>query len=163
MLQYIFTAPDKRQGSEQIPTVPKRTQKKSTPSSSCSIEYVALEQDGDSLNNHIDDNHELRDSGISITDATNLNNFNNHSNYEEFDLKAHQQEMNINVSPQGSESPKIENPPPIPPKSSLGFAGSFTGSLERHATVDLNSHESYSVPKVHVENGEADKQEKSPC
>lgn len=114
----------------------------------------------------MEDNHELRDSGISITDAANLNNFNNHSAYEDFDLKAHQQEMNINVSPQEGDSPKIENPPPIPPKSSLGFAGSFTGSLERHAGGgggDLNSHESYSVPKVHVENGDGEKQEESPC
>lgn len=157
MIKFFYLAPDKRQSSEQIPTVPKRTQKKSTPSS-CSIEYVALDQDGDSISNHTEDNHELRDSGISITDAANLNNFNN-SNYEEFDLRAHQQEMNINASPQNGGSPKIENPPPIPPKSSLGFGG----SLERHATIDLNSQESYSVPKVHVENGEADKQDESPC
>lgn len=119
---------------------------------------MALDQDGDSISNHTEDNHELRDSGISITDAANLNNF-NHSNYEEFDLRAHQQEMNINASPQNGGSPKIENPPPIPPKSSLGFGG----SLERHATMDLNSQESYSVPKVHMENGEADKQDESPC
>lgn len=103
----------------------------------------------------MEDSHELRDSGISITDAANLNNFNNHSAYEEFDLKAHQQEMNINVS---AESPKIENPPPIPPKSSLG---SFTGSLER-AGGDLSGHESYSVPKAHVENGEGEKRGESP-
>lgn len=73
--------------------------------------------------------------------------------------------MNINANPQAgtdSDSPKIENPPPIPPKSSLGFAGSLTGSLERHSTID--SQESYSVPRVHVENGDyKDKQDESPC
>lgn len=74
--------------------------------------------------------------------------------------------MNINASANG-DSPKIENPPPIPPKSSLGFASSLTGSLERHGggMIDLNSQESYSVPRVHVENGDerGGKQDESPC
>lgn len=98
-----------------------------------------------------DDEHELRDSGISVSDAANLNNF-DHPYYEEFDLRAHQQDV-LNISAQETEGAiKAEYPPPIPPKS---FAA---GSLERHATIDQDS---YSVPKAqHVENGG---RAESPC
>lgn len=166
-----ISAPDKRQSSfsldqQQAPDVPKRTQKKSTPSSVCSIEYVALEQTDtpetttSNLVTPADENHDLRDSGISMTENANLNNF-NHTNYEDFDLRAHQQEMNINVSPQG-ESPKIENPPPIPPKSSLGFSGSLQTSFEFAGRLGdggalRDASESYSVPRLmQTENGQVE-------
>lgn len=111
----------------------------------------------------VDENHDLRDSGISMTENTNLNNF-NHSNYEDFELRVHQQDMNINASPQeGSEQP--ENPPPIPPKSSLGFASCLQTSFEfRSSDVKEggDSSENYSVPKLHAANGMHDNDE-TPC
>lgn len=78
----------------------------------------------------------LRDSGISMSENSNLNNL-NHACYEDFDLKGHQQEMNISTSPY-EDTEREENPPPIPPKSSLGASSSLelTGSLERKRDVE---------------------------
>ncbi|XP_074036384.1 dedicator of cytokinesis spg isoform X2 [Leptinotarsa decemlineata] len=154
--------PDKRLQNvptDTPPNIPKRGQKKSTPSI-CSMEYIGLEdsasQDTSNLTTRID-NHDLRDSGISMTE-TQLNNFNN-TCYEDFDLRSHQTEMNINASPP-EESPKIENPPPIPPKSSLSSLNSsldLGNSLERpkrrEATEIVTPPENYSLPKVHKDNG----------
>lgn len=98
------------------------------------------------------DAHDLRDSGISMTDHSNLNNFNN-TCYEDFDLRMHQQEMNINSSP-NEGSPKIENPPPIPPKSTLNASFvELTGSLARK-TEGVTSPENYCTPKLQ-NNGES--------
>lgn len=106
------------------------------------------------------ENHDLRDSGISMSDHSTLNNFNN-SSYEDFDLNAHQQEMNIHASPIEDGSPKIENPPPIPPKSNVSLNSSFEfgGSLERKrgeiaVLESASTAENYSVPKMQNENGE---------
>lgn len=117
------------------------------------------------------EHHDLRDSGISMTDHSNLNNFNN-TCYEDFDLRAHQQEMNISSSP-SDVSPKIENPPPIPPKAiNSSFNTSFDqiGSLERRRVAsgeggfDTPSPENYSVPKMKTENGEGNQNDSSsPC
>lgn len=107
------------------------------------------------------DSHDLRDSGISMTE-NHLNNFNN-TCYEEFDIRTHQTEMNINNSPH-EDSPKIENPPPIPPKlslasSSLNSSLDLGSSLERpkrreNATSDIvTPPENYSLPRIYKENG----------
>ncbi|XP_044271519.1 dedicator of cytokinesis protein 3 isoform X2 [Tribolium madens] len=107
--------PDKRLAlGETPPNIPKRGQKKS--SSLVGPEGFApadCELTPDSL----------RDSGISMSENSNLNNLNN-TCYEDFDLKGHQQEMNISGSP-FEESPKLENPPPIPPKSSVSLNSSL--------------------------------------
>lgn len=161
--------PDKRiQGitSEIPPNIPKRGQKKSTPSI-CSVDYLPLDEaqqesslatSTNSLSTHVD-SHDLRDSGISMTEPP-LNNFNTAS-YEDYDFRTNQSEMNINSS-SSSTSPKIENenPPPIPPKSSLSSLNSsfdLGGSLERpkrREEIDvLSPVESYSFPVIHKENG----------
>uniref|UniRef100_A0A6P7GBE9 Dedicator of cytokinesis protein 3 n=1 Tax=Diabrotica virgifera virgifera TaxID=50390 RepID=A0A6P7GBE9_DIAVI len=158
--------PDKRVQSlpnENPPNIPKRSQKKST-QSMCSVEYFPLEDSTqetnlvtstNSLSTHVD-SHDLRDSGISMTEPQ-MNNFNNAS-YEDYDFRTNQSEMNIN----SSSSPKAENenPPPIPPKSSLSSLNSsfdLGGSLERpkrREEVDvLSPVESYSYPVIHKENG----------
>ncbi|KAF2896229.1 hypothetical protein ILUMI_09945 [Ignelater luminosus] len=185
--------PDKRPGStnnEPPPNIPKRGQKKLSATSIFSIESIvdiSLEDSnhdshlGSSSNSltlsttHAEpDNHDLRDSGISITDNSHLNNF-NHTCYDEFDLRTHQQEMNINASPQ-EFSPKIENPPPIPPKAMLGLHSSLNssfdmgggaGSLERkpkkEGSVEVTSPGNYSVPKLQNETQEANKSNENPC
>ncbi|KAJ8941123.1 hypothetical protein NQ318_007705 [Aromia moschata] len=113
--------PDKRVQSlpnETPPNIPKRNQKKSTPSI-CSMEYLTLDDSTQETNlvtstNNLTtqvDSHDLRDSGISMTE-NHLNNFNN-TCYEEFELRSHQTEMNINTSPH-EDSPKEENPPLYP-------------------------------------------------
>nr|XP_022902417.1 dedicator of cytokinesis protein 3 isoform X2 [Onthophagus taurus] len=172
--------PDKRVNSfpnDVPPNIPKRGQKKST-SSVFSIEsMVDITLDNTSLSvltNNLavteGEQHDLRDSGISMSmsDQASLNNFNN-TCYEEFDLRAHQQEMNISTSP-GNVSPKLENPPPIPPKglnSSLNSSFELIGSLERAnrkdtVVVDTTpSPENYSVPKMKNESDE--NQNSSPC
>lgn len=151
--------------NEPPPNIPKRGQKKQSSSSSIfsidSIVDIALEDQDNVITTSMNtfsltvqsdvEEHDLRDSGISMTDHTNLNNFNN-TCYEDFDLRAHQQEMNINVSPQES-SPKTENPPPIPPKCSFGSLSSSLdggGTLERKTgSVDgIECPENYSVPKL---------------
>lgn len=189
----LISAPDKRPGStnnEPPPNIPKRGQKKLSATSIFSIESIvdiSLEDSnhdshlGSSSNSltlstmHADpDNHDLRDSGISITDNSHLNNF-NHTCYDEFDLRTHQQEMNINASPQ-EFSPKIENPPPIPPKAMLGLHSSLNssfdmgggaGSLERkpkkEGSVEVTSPGNYSVPKLQNETQEANKSNENPC
>lgn len=109
------------------------------------------------------DGHDLRDSGISITDSSHLNNF-NHTCYEDFELRTHQQEMNINSSPKES-SPKLENPPPIPPKvaisvinnTEVGGGGSLDRKPKKDSFLDVTSPGNYSVPKLKTENGEGTK------
>ncbi|KAJ8929041.1 hypothetical protein NQ314_018310 [Rhamnusium bicolor] len=133
------------------------------------MEYLALDDSAQETNlvtspNNLTmqvDSHDLRDSGISMTE-NHLNNFNN-TCYEDFDLRSHQTEMNINNSPH-EDSPKIENPPPIPPKSclastSLNSSLDLGSSLERprrrdNTTSDIvTPPENYSLPKIHKENG----------
>ncbi|KAJ8981636.1 hypothetical protein NQ317_000864 [Molorchus minor] len=58
------------------------------------------------------DSHDLRDSGISMTE-THLNNFNN-TCYEEFEIRCHQTEMNINTSPHEDSSKRRESASPFP-------------------------------------------------
>lgn len=86
-----------------------------------------------------------------------LNNLN--ACYEDYELRTHQTEMNINSSPP-EEGAEPENPPPIPPKS--GLAGNSLnssldlGSLERpkrREISDVASPENYSLPKLQKENG----------
>ncbi|XP_031345086.1 dedicator of cytokinesis protein 3 isoform X3 [Photinus pyralis] len=175
--------PDKRPGSitlsEPPPNIPKRGQKKLSTTSIFSIDSIvdiSLEDLNPDITAAITtqpepDGHDLRDSGISITDNSHLNNFNN-TCYEEFDLRTHQQEMNINSSPQ-EFSPKMENPPPIPPKATLGLQLSLnssfdlgSGSLERKpkpAEADVSSPGNYSVPKLQNENGDVGKSSENPC
>lgn len=118
-----------------------------------------------------DDVHDLRDSGISMSDNANINNFNNAS-YEDFDSRTKQQDMNIsNNMPPGGGDEKLENPPPIPPKSGVSFGGGGGGgsSLERRQQRSLGSSENvqasdiltppenYSFPKMTIsENGNDD-------
>lgn len=99
-----FLAPDKRQNqlpSEIPPNIPKRCQKKSQASSIFSIDSIvdiSLDDSGEMQGPSQTDpyeHHDLRDSGISITDQ-NLNNFNN-SSYEEYELRPHL-EFNINMN-----------------------------------------------------------------
>lgn len=121
---YVFSAPDKRL-IEIPPNIPKRGQKKSM--SLVGVEgFIECELTPDSL----------RDSGISMSENSNLNNL-NHACYEDFDLKGHQQEMNISTSPY-EDTEREENPPPIPPKSCLGASNSLelSGSLERKRDVE---------------------------
>ncbi|XP_049823045.1 dedicator of cytokinesis protein 3 isoform X2 [Aethina tumida] len=136
--------PDKRlSNSEAPPCVPKRTQKKSTPSM-CSMDFTPEDMQENAFvqaaATTTEDNSDLRDSGISMTEVnTNLNNFNN-SCYEEFELRGHQ-EMNINSSP--SEALQ-ESPPPIPPKcAQLAHTDDATNSLERR---HLSPPEAYAHP-----------------
>lgn len=162
--------------NEPPPNIPKRGQKKQLSSTSIfsidSIVDISLEDSNHdsqlgsssySLTTQTEsENHDLRDSGISITDNSHLNNFNN-TCYEDYDLRAHQQEMNINVGSQEC-SPKIENPPPIPPKAVLGLQSSLNssfesggGSLERKSKqfeCEFNTPGNYSVPKLQNEGGE---------
>ncbi|KAK9889845.1 hypothetical protein WA026_007208 [Henosepilachna vigintioctopunctata] len=155
--------PDKRVNSfssDTPPNVPKRAQKKSTPSLT-SVECIALDeisQESASISSsnalmpcQTDDPHDLRDSGISMSEHTPLNNFNNIS-YEEFDLRAHQQEMNIVQSPPKDCSKG--NPPPIPPKCSV--TGSSNASLDIETKRDnlgnVVNQENYSIPKIQAEN-----------
>lgn len=128
MLNNSSLAPDKR--FEVPPNIPKRGQKKST-SSLVGPENIASGECGFELTPD-----SLRDSGISMSENSNLNNLNN-TCYEDFDLKSHQQEMNICSSPFGESPKEAENPPPIPPKSSLVCSSSLelTGSLERKKEV----------------------------
>ncbi|XP_065173337.1 dedicator of cytokinesis protein 3 isoform X2 [Atheta coriaria] len=163
--------PDKRPPAlptDPPPNIPKRGHKKSTPSvfSIESIVDIALEESSEMSNstnclNQLEaEDHDLRDSGISVTDHANLNNFNN-TCYEDFDLRTHQQELNITPSG-GDKSPKMENPPPIPPKfgtSSLGSSTEFSGSLERKRADSIASvgdvvvnAENYAIPKLKNEN-----------
>lgn len=177
----FFKAPDKRVAplltELQPPNIPKRGQKKSlgniTVENSLILQNFKENSKSNSItNSHSDsivvDDHDLRDSGISMTDQSNLNNFNN-TCYEDYELNSHQQEMNINSSPnEGAVSPKTESPPPIPPKSNLSLNSSFDfggGSLERrkpdnNATtvlLDGNNAENYSEPKINNnDNGEKD-------
>lgn len=149
--------------NEPPPNIPKRGQKKSTPSI-CSIDYT--DEQTASFEGHlaastnsltIEDVNDLRDSGISMSDNANINNFNN-SAYEEYDLRTKQQEMNISNVQEGE---KVENPPPIPPKSGIAFGGSLERrqrSLGESENVDgseiLSPPENYSFPKMTItENG----------
>lgn len=69
--------------------------------------------------------------------------------------------MNINSSPNCCEnSPKIESPPPIPPKSNLSLNSSFDfgNSLERKKNEQpvlesSNTTENYSEPKSYHQSG----------
>lgn len=80
--------------------------------------------------------------------------------------------MNINSSPI-DVSPKLENPPPIPPKAAINssFNASFeqVGSLDRRrgdaSSFEAPSPENYSVPKMKsAENGEGSQNDTgSPC
>ncbi|GJQ80996.1 hypothetical protein Trydic_g23425 [Trypoxylus dichotomus] len=78
--------------------------------------------------------------------------------------------MNISSSP-SDVSPKLENPPPIPPKSiNSSFNTSFeqVGSLERRRVevpFEAPSPENYSIPKMKTENGEGNQNDNSssPC
>lgn len=183
--------PDKRVQSlpnDVPPNVPKRGQKKSTPSI-CSAEYLPLDDpamaapsssEGDLATSATSfgavtvDTRDLRDSGISMNETrSSLNNFNTHGCYEDFELRPHPAELNISASPQDgtSASPKEEHPPPIPPKigGSLNSSLDLGGSLERpprrkdlaNANPDIISPpENYSLPKIHREN-DGDKQENS--
>ncbi|XP_015839076.1 dedicator of cytokinesis protein 3 isoform X1 [Tribolium castaneum] len=118
--------PDKRLGfSEPPPNIPKRGQKKSLVGAA----ETECELTPDSL----------RDSGISMSENSNLNNLNN-TCYEDFDLKGHQQEMNISSSP-FEGSPKLENPPPIPPKASLSSSLEAAREAEA-ATPDSDKEKS---------------------
>lgn len=132
MLFIVFKAPDKR-SVEPPPNIPKRGPKKSSIGDSLTVLTDSCQElSPDSL----------RDSGISISDHTNLNNL-NHAYYEDFDLKNHQQEMNISNNGH-DDSPKEENPPPIPPKTSLNTSSIETGSLDRkkNNNVGLTPEES---------------------
>lgn len=158
---FYLLAPDKRLSNSEVPPcVPKRTQKKSTPSM-CSMDFTPEDMQENAFvqaaATTTEDNSDLRDSGtlqfrqspltltnyklgISMTEVnTNLNNFNN-SCYEEFELRGHQ-EMNINSSP--SEALQ-ESPPPIPPKcAQLAHTDDATNSLERR---HLSPPEAYAHP-----------------
>lgn len=123
----------------------------------CSIDYMALDEGSQEPSNCLltaqnDDSHDLRDSGISISEHAHMNNFNN-SSYEEFDLRAHQQEMNIVQSPP-KEFTK-SNPPPIPPKCSYIGSSSSSGGLDADIKKDnfgnIVSPENYSIPKIQTE------------
>lgn len=143
----------------QPPNIPKRGQKKNNILNNDTTTHVNMKSNNSlCANTQIEsDNHDLRDSGISMSDQSNLNNFNN-TCYEDFDLHLHQQEMNINSSP-NAESPKAESPPPIPPKSNLSLNSSFDfgNSLERKKsdnTLLEVTADNYSEPKIHnTENG----------
>jgi hypothetical protein len=115
--------------SEAPPNIPKRGQKRSTSSLVGPDGFAAATECGYELTPD-----SLRDSGISMSENSNLNNLNN-TCYEDFDLKSHQQEMNISSSP-FEESPKMENPPPIPPKSSLACSSSLNSSLELTGSLE---------------------------
>lgn len=160
-----FSAPDKRVQSlpnEIPPHIPKRGQKKSI--SLSNNDYLPLDgspSDGSlslsSSNGLITqiENHDLRDSGISMTEPQ-LNNFN--ACYEDFELRGgggHPTELNINSSPPDENDTQIENPPPIPPKSNLSFSMELNSSLERpkrRTNSDVTSPENYSQPKLQKEN-----------
>ncbi|XP_060529581.1 dedicator of cytokinesis protein 3 isoform X2 [Cylas formicarius] len=176
--------PDKRVQSlpnEPPPNIPKRGQKRSTPSI-CSAEYLPLDEpptattaapsssEGDlvtsgcSLGTGTSGAHDLRDSGISMNETNSvLNNFNAHC-YEDFDMQTHPSELNISVSPQEGDasSPREEHPPPIPPKTggSLNSSLDFGGSLERPprrkeltpSNDIISPPENYSHPKLYREN-----------
>lgn len=162
IFDHSFLAPDKRVQSlpnEIPPNIPKRSQKKSA-SSLGHIDYLPLEgtpSDGNvslsstnGLTTQIG-NHDLRDSGISMTEPQ-LNNFN--VCYEDFELRGggggQQTELNINSSPPEEDEPQLENPPPIPPKSNLSFSMDLNSSLERpkrRTNSDVTSPENYSQPK----------------
>ena len=142
--------------NETPPCIPKRGQKKASVFSIEAVSILDVNLDNLSpamtcnLTTGEKENHDLRDSGISITDHTNVNNFN--ICYEEFELRQHQQEMNISLSP-SDVSPGLEHPPPIPPKiSSLNssFEQGASSTLERHANDSIQeatSVDNYSVPK----------------
>lgn len=135
------------------PNIPKRGQKKSPVSSGVfnieSIVDISLGEGAvpsqDSFIGPMEESYDLRDSGISVEDNLHLNNFNN-TCYEDFDLRLHQQEMNI-VS---QDSPKIENPaapPPIPPKTAMSLSAEVDSS-DRRTRPDIISPDNYSVPKL---------------
>lgn len=141
------------------PNIPKRGQKKSPVSSGVfnieSIVDISLEEGSspsqDSCNGPMEENYDLRDSGISVEENnSHLNNFNN-TCYEDFDLRLHQQEMNI-VS---QDSPKTENPsvpPPIPPKAAVSV-GAEVDSLDRRMRREEVLPDNYSVPTLKGESG----------
>lgn len=162
LLCCLFLAPDKRTVpalfNDPPPNIPKRGQKKSPASSGVfnieSIVDISLEEGSapsqDSSDGLIEENYDLRDSGISVEDNSHLNNFNN-TCYEDFDLRLHQQEMNI-VS---QDSPKTENhsaPPPIPPKAAVSMSVEVD-SLDRRTRHEVVSPDNYSVPKLKGESG----------
>ncbi|XP_030749885.1 dedicator of cytokinesis protein 3 isoform X2 [Sitophilus oryzae] len=178
--------PDKRVQSlpnDIPPNIPKRGQKKSTPSI-CSAEYLPLDEpahaapsssEGDLATSGIlgtvnVDARDLRDSGISMNETSNsLNNFNAQGCYIDFELRPHISELNISGSPQdgASLSLKEEHPPPIPPKiggslnSSLDLGGSLERPPRRKDVLNSNSDiisppENYSHPKIHKENSSGD-------
>ncbi|KAL1512882.1 hypothetical protein ABEB36_002392 [Hypothenemus hampei] len=161
--------PDKRVQSlpnDTPPNIPKRGQKKSTPSI-CSVEYIPLDdrpnvQPGpdDLITSSSSgfgmvqsDIKDLRDSGISINDTgSNTNHFNAHNSYDDYELRSH----NTEDSP--ADQRDEDHPPPIPPKnggslnSSVDLGGNI-GSLERPSSTGLKSSESnvpenYSFPKL---------------
>lgn len=171
------------------PNIPKRCSKKNQASSIFSIDSIvdiSFDEtstiDGHVTNNlsvhhtdvHNNGHHDLRDSGISITENSNLNNFNNIC-YEEYDLRPHAMlEMNINTSPPppAMMSPRLENPPPIPPKSTLGGGhqlGDGTSSLERHrhtdsgVSVERGNPENYSIPRLQLESNSGEGVDESSC
>lgn len=94
-----------------------------------------------------------------------LNNFNNIC-YEDFDIRTHHTEMNINSSPP-EEDPPLENPPPIPPKSSLNSSIDFGNSLERPKRSNCDDPdivtppENYSHPKLHRDDASSVDEEKN--
>lgn len=174
----MFTAPDKRASQfsgDQPPNIPKRCQKKAHAASIFSIDSIvdiSLDDNiPESASNHGEvhytDHHDLRDSGISITENSNLNNFNNIS-YEDYELRP-QLEMNINSSPPVS-SPQFDNPPPIPPKSSSGnqnSEGNLGSTHQRNdsgVSVDrVAPPENYSIPRLQLERNGTDNVDESNC
>ncbi|CAH1968130.1 unnamed protein product [Acanthoscelides obtectus] len=158
--------PDKRVQSlhnEAPPNIPKRGQKKSTPSM-CSFEYLTLDDStstsevnltacSGSLTTQVD-GHDLRDSGISMTEPQSTS-FNT-TCYEDFELRSQQP---MPGEPVDEEAKGEENPPPIPPKCSVNSSLDLSGSLERRKKPGENSirnceddivtpPENYSFPKL---------------
>lgn len=163
------------------PNIPKRGQKKIN-GNVINSDTATIQQQQKELNTKSNcsgyllcadaDKNDLRDSGISVSDQSNLNNFNNVTCYEDFDLNSHQQEMNISTNC-CDNSLNIESPPPIPPKSNISLNSSFDfgNSLERkkndhhsvlesgsgnitntNITATATTTENYSEPKSHHNN-----------
>uniref|UniRef100_A0AAR5PSM5 Dedicator of cytokinesis protein 3 n=1 Tax=Dendroctonus ponderosae TaxID=77166 RepID=A0AAR5PSM5_DENPD len=177
--------PDKRVQSlpnDVPPNVPKRGQKKATPSI-CSAEYLSTDDatgalpsssEGDlvasacSFGAPSTDTKDLRDSGISMNEtSSNISHFNTQNCYDDFELRPHPFELTMSSSPPNQRNvlSKEEHPPPIPPKigGSLNSSLDFGGSLERPtrskdliaAISDiLTPPENYSHPKLPKDNEE---------
>ncbi|XP_018335626.1 dedicator of cytokinesis protein 3 [Agrilus planipennis] len=168
--------PDKRPDIPP-PNVPKRGQKKQSPSSIFSIDSIVdISLDDPSHDNNgvvriststviesTETNHELRDSGISISDgpSNHLNNFNS-SCYEYFDLRVRQQQQELNINPGTScaqeEGP--DGPPPIPPKVNVSLNNSNSeGNSQEKRESGVEVVENYSVPKLQGERPQSENNE----